>query len=151
MLTKPIREQTSTTTALIVSNQSGGDSNNAGTSLAVHKQAFYSIAKCIAALTVQNQTDEGQVVIQQFIADIQDARSRDSSRLLALLVLGETGKYIELSQRHAELELVILDSFSSPIEEVKSAASYALGYLSLGNLAKYVKVILTNKQTRTTF
>lgn len=139
MLTKPIREQMATTQTSVVSNQPNNDSNNAGANLAVHKQAFYSIAKCIAALTVQNQT-EGQVVIEQFIADIKEARSRDSTRLLALLCLGETGKYIELSQRHPELELVILDSFSSPIEEVKSAASYALGYLSLGNLGKYVQV-----------
>jgi cullin-associated NEDD8-dissociated protein 1 len=47
----------------------------------------------------------------------------------------------ELSN-HAELELVIFDSFLSPIEEVKSAASYALGYLSLGNLQKYIPFIL---------
>ena len=39
-------------------------------SLAVHKQAFYSIAKIIAALTVQSQK-EGQAVIQQFINDIK--------------------------------------------------------------------------------
>lgn len=108
--------------------------------LAVHKQAFYSIAKCIAALTVINQA-EGQAVINQFINDIKDPKSRDSVRLLALLCLGETGKYLELSS-HAELELVILDSFLSPIEEVKSAASYALGYLSLGNLQKYIPFIL---------
>ena len=43
---------------------------------------------------------------------------------------------------HAELENVILESFSSAIEEVKSAASYALGYLSLGNLNKYIPFIL---------
>ena len=35
-----------------------------------------------------------------------------------------------------------MDSFASPIEEIKSAASYALGYLSLGNLAKYIPFIL---------
>jgi cullin-associated NEDD8-dissociated protein 1 len=145
MLTKPIREQ-----SLLVQNNNGQASpaatinsqyeSNMSTNLAVHKQAFYSIAKCIAALTVKNQT-EGQQVIQQFIKDIKDPKSRDSSRLLALLCLGETGKYVELSN-HAELELVILESFSSPIEEVKSAASYALGYLSLGNLNKYIPFIL---------
>ena len=48
---------------------------------------------------------------------------------------------------HAELELVILDFFSSPIEEVKSAASYALGYLSLGNLQKYTPFILNKIDT----
>jgi cullin-associated NEDD8-dissociated protein 1 len=50
-------------------------------------------------------------------------------------------KKSELSS-HAELENVILESFSSSIEEVKSAASYALGYLSLGNLNKYIPFIL---------
>lgn len=48
---------------------------------------------------------------------------------------------------HADLELVILDSFSSSIEEVKSAASYALGYLSLGNLQKYIPFILNEIDT----
>jgi cullin-associated NEDD8-dissociated protein 1 len=40
-----------------------------------------------------------------------------------------------------------LDSFSSPIEEVKSAASYALSYLSLGNLQKYIPFILNEIDT----
>ena len=148
MLTKPIREQNLTAAPVQqvhqqqYQGQETSTSSSTSTSLAVHKQAFYSIAKCIAALTVQNQVEaEGQLVIQQFIADIKEPKTLDSGRLLALLCLGETGKYIELSTKHPELELVILDSFSSPIEEVKSAASYALGYLSLGNLAKYVKVL----------
>jgi cullin-associated NEDD8-dissociated protein 1 len=144
MLTKPIREQqTNGVQQQMETNNSLSSSSTS--SLAVHKQAFYSIAKCIAALTVINQ-EEGQLVIKQFINDVKDIKSRDSARLLALLCLGETGKYIELSS-HAELELVILDSFSSSIEEVKSAASYALGYLSLGNLQKYIPFILNEIDT----
>ena len=54
---------------------------------------FYSIAKCIAALTVNNQKD-GQIVITQFVEDIKNQKSSDSIRLLALLCLGETGKYM---------------------------------------------------------
>jgi len=138
MLTKPIREQVS-----VVPGQANGQNTRNSVepqSLAVHKQAFYSIAKIIAALTVHSQK-EGQAVIQQFINDIKDPKSRDSIRLLALLCLGETGKYIELSG-HAELEFVILDSFSSSMEEIKSAASYGLGYLALGNLTKYIPFIL---------
>jgi cullin-associated NEDD8-dissociated protein 1 len=143
MLTRPIREQQLTiqqqpsSMALMAGESNSQQMNNI---LAVHKQAFYSIAKCIAALTVLNQRD-GQFVIKNFINDIKESKSSDSTRLLALLCLGETGKYVELSN-HVELELVILDSFSSSIEEVKSAASYALGYLSLGNLEKYIPFIL---------
>lgn len=91
MLTKPIREQ-QIANANSVYAENGMQQTNSN-SLAVHKQAFYSIAKCVAALTVKNQT-EGQLVIKQFINDIKDAKSRDSVRLLALLCLGETGKYM---------------------------------------------------------
>ena len=142
MLSKPIREQNLQIQQNNVNNnlKSASFESASSNSLAMHKQAFYSIAKSIAVLTVNNQA-EGQLVINQFINYIKDPKSSDSMRLLALLSLGETGKYIELSS-HAELENVILESFSSSIEEVKSAASYALGYLSLGNLHKYIPFIL---------
>ena len=96
MLTKPIREQQSSlhqssSASVNVSSPNINDFSN--NNLAVHKQAFYSIAKIIAALTVTHQT-EGKLVIQQFIRDIKDPKSRDSTRLLALLCLGETGKYM---------------------------------------------------------
>ena len=39
-------------------------------------------------------------------------------------------------------ELLIMASFNSHLEEVKSAASYALGSLSVGNLVKYLPFIL---------
>ncbi len=38
--------------------------------LAVHKQSFQSIAKCIAALTITCQ-NEGAAVVQQFVSDIK--------------------------------------------------------------------------------
>ncbi len=81
MLTRPIREQQAslaTSNAIATNNgQSFGQTDASGSfqssnisNLAVHKQAFYSIAKCIAALTVINQ-DEGQAVIKQFINDVK--------------------------------------------------------------------------------
>ena len=67
MLTKPIREQSPHFQQNLNGQNQNEFSNN---SLAVHKQAFYSIAKIIAALTVNNQV-EGQLVIEQFIKDIK--------------------------------------------------------------------------------
>ena len=101
MLTRSIREQSQAQSAASANKASASssqvDASSASSSLnnhlAVHKQAFHSIAKCIAALTVTNQ-QEGQAVIKQFIADVKDSRSADSVRLLALLSLGETGKYM---------------------------------------------------------
>lgn len=87
MLIKPIRDQSLSVQTI------NGHGAYESTNLAVHKQAFYSIAKCVAALTVTNQ-EEGQLVIKKFIKDVKDSKSRDSVRLLALLCLGETGKYM---------------------------------------------------------
>ncbi|KAI1882259.1 hypothetical protein AGOR_G00248840 [Albula goreensis] len=80
-----------------------------------HKQSYYSIAKCVAALT-RACPKEGPAVVGQFIQDVKNSRSTDSIRLLALLSLGS--------------------------EEVKSAASYALGSISVGNLPEYLPFVL---------
>jgi cullin-associated NEDD8-dissociated protein 1 len=36
----------------------------------------------------------------------------------------------------------VIESFQSPFEEIKSAASYALGNIAVGNLSKYLPFIL---------
>ncbi|ERE91608.1 cullin-associated NEDD8-dissociated protein 1 isoform X2 [Cricetulus griseus] len=105
-----------------------------------HKQSYYSIAKCVAALT-RACPKEGPAVVGQFIQDVKNSRSTDSIRLLALLSLGEVGQHIDLSGQ-LELKSVILEAFSSPSEEVKSAASYALGSISVGNLPEYLPFVL---------
>lgn len=105
-----------------------------------HKQSYYSIAKCVAALT-RACPKEGPAVVGQFIQDVKNSRSTDSIRLLALLSLGEVGHYVDLSGQ-PELKTVILDAFSSASEEVKSAASYALGSISVGNLPEYLPFVL---------
>jgi hypothetical protein len=68
MLTKPIREQLSSLQQKKMVANDFSTSTNSG-NLAVHKQAFYSIAKIIAALTVNNQNDD--TIIEQFIKDIK--------------------------------------------------------------------------------
>uniref|UniRef100_A0A8C2HKA5 Cullin-associated and neddylation-dissociated 1 n=1 Tax=Cyprinus carpio TaxID=7962 RepID=A0A8C2HKA5_CYPCA len=73
--------------------------------------------------------------------DVKNSRSTDSIRLLALLSLGEVGHHVDLSGQ-PELKTVILDAFSSASEEVKSAASYALGSISVGNLPEYLPFVL---------
>ncbi|XP_013401957.1 LOW QUALITY PROTEIN: cullin-associated NEDD8-dissociated protein 1-like [Lingula anatina] len=112
----------------------------ANSTLAVHKQAFHSIAQCVAVLTIACK-NEASTVVNQFVADIKNSSSTDSVKLFALLALGEVGRHVDLSGQ-GELEKVILDSFSSHNEEVKSAASYALGSVSVGNLPKYLPFVL---------
>ncbi len=46
------------------------------------------------------------------------------------------------------LKQTILDGFNDPGEEVKSAASYALGNISLGNLKEYLPFVLGEIETQ---
>ncbi|CAH1772992.1 unnamed protein product [Owenia fusiformis] len=109
-------------------------------SFAVHKQAFHSIAKAVAALTICCK-QQGTGVVNQFVSNLKTSQSSDSVQLLALLTLGEIGNHIDLADQ-GNLEHVILDSFSSHNEEVKSAASFALGNIAVGNLPKYLPFVL---------
>ncbi|XP_064651957.1 cullin-associated NEDD8-dissociated protein 1-like [Lineus longissimus] len=110
------------------------------TNLAVHKQAFHSIAKCVAMLTITCQS-EATAVVRQFIRDIKNPKSTDSIRLFSLLSIGEIGKKIDLSA-HGDLEQVIMEAFSSQNEDVKTASSYALGNISVGNLTRFLPFVL---------
>lgn len=115
-------------------------SNQAAT---LHKQAFYSLAKCVAAITVACQS-QALPVITQFVSEIQTAKS-DSQQIFALLVVGEIGRKIDLTPL-PNIKEVILNSFVVVSEEVKSAASYALGCICIGNLHEYLPFILRESQ-----
>ncbi|GKA95741.1 cullin-associated NEDD8-dissociated protein 1 [Tanacetum coccineum] len=76
---------------------------------------------------------------------------RKAKQHLALLCLGEIGRRKDLSS-HARIETIVIESFQSPFEEIKSAASYALGNIAVGNLPKYLPFILNqidNQQKET--
>uniref|UniRef100_A0A1B6MPH3 Uncharacterized protein n=1 Tax=Graphocephala atropunctata TaxID=36148 RepID=A0A1B6MPH3_9HEMI len=111
----------------------------------LHKQAFHSLAKCVAAIMVTRQ-QEAVAVVNTFLEDIQNPRS-DPQHIFALLVVGEIGRHIDLSGL-TSLKQVILASFSPPSEEVKSAASYALGSIAVGNLQQYLPFVLQEIETQ---
>ncbi|XP_018320590.1 cullin-associated NEDD8-dissociated protein 1 isoform X2 [Agrilus planipennis] len=106
--------------------------NNQGN---LHKQAFYSLAKCVASITVICP-QEALSVVNHFIQEIQSAQS-DSQMIFALLVIGEIGRKVDLTSV-SNLKHVILQAFSAVSEEVKSAASYALGSIAIGNLKQFL-------------
>ncbi|KFP29377.1 Cullin-associated NEDD8-dissociated protein 1 [Colius striatus] len=107
---------------------------------AVHKQAYCSVAKCVAALSAACPK-EAPATVNQFIQDVKSPKSSSAVQVLALLSLAEVGRATSLSAQR-ELKAVILEAFTSPSEEVKSAASYALGNVSVGNLGEYLPFML---------
>ncbi|XP_075501897.1 cullin-associated NEDD8-dissociated protein 1 [Primulina tabacum] len=109
---------------------------------AVAKQALFSIAQCVAVLCLA-AGDKNCLSTVNMLTDIlkADSSTNSAKQHLALLCLGEIGRRKDLSSQD-HIENIVIDSFQSPFEEIKSAASYALGNIAVGNLSKYLPFIL---------
>lgn len=62
----------------------------------LHKQAFHSLAKCVAAITVIYK-HEALVVVEQFVKEIINA-TNDAQHIFALLIVGEIGRHMYVAQ-----------------------------------------------------
>jgi len=111
----------------------------------IHKAGRANIAKCVASL-VSHSEREALVVVQQFLANLA-SNQQDYSLTFSLLAIGEIGRAADLSQLQ-DLKPAVLAAFNHHSEEVKSAASYALGNIALGNLSEYLPFILHEIETQ---
>ncbi|KAG5541199.1 hypothetical protein RHGRI_021154 [Rhododendron griersonianum] len=136
----------------------------------VAKQALFSIAQCVAVLCLAAGDQKCSATVKMLTDILKDDSATNSVRShftvkhisfqmcymaspsiymprnlskqhLSLLCLGEIGRRKDLSS-HANIENIVIESFQSPFEEIKSAASYALGNIAVGNLSKYLPFIL---------
>ncbi|KAJ7002205.1 hypothetical protein NC653_012304 [Populus alba x Populus x berolinensis] len=108
----------------------------------VAKKALHSIAQCVAVLCLAAGDLKCSSTVDMLTEILKDDSSTNSAKQhLALLCLGEIGRRKDLSL-HANIETIIIESFQSPFEEIKSAASYALGNIAVSNLSKYLPFIL---------
>ncbi|XP_024525263.1 cullin-associated NEDD8-dissociated protein 1 isoform X2 [Selaginella moellendorffii] len=102
------------------------------------KQAFHSVAQCAAVLCLAAGDAKCLSTVAMLVNGL---KTGGHDALLSLLCLGEIGRRKDLSSV-PDIESVIIRSFQSPSEEIKSAASYALGNVAVGNLSKYLPFIL---------
>uniref|UniRef100_A0A4W4HM86 TATA-binding protein interacting (TIP20) domain-containing protein n=1 Tax=Electrophorus electricus TaxID=8005 RepID=A0A4W4HM86_ELEEL len=109
-------------------------------SMSVHRQSYYSVAKCVAALS-SACPKEASGTVTNLIQEVKNQKTSESVRILSFLCLGEVGRSTNLGG-HKELKTVVMEAFSSPNEEVKSAASCALGNICVGNLEDYLPFLL---------
>ncbi|XP_047329919.1 cullin-associated NEDD8-dissociated protein 1 isoform X2 [Impatiens glandulifera] len=108
----------------------------------ITKQALFSIAQCVAVLCLSVGDQKCSSTVKMLMDILKDDGASNSVKQhLALLCLGEIGRRKDLST-HAHIESIVIESFQSPFEEIKSAASYALGNIAVGNLPKYLPFIL---------
>lgn len=107
----------------------------------LHKQAYHSLAKCVAALT-QQCPQEAISLATQLQGDLRKGCAiSDAQLIFCLLTIGEIGRYFDLSSIPS-LPQIIIECFCAGTEDVKAAASHALGAVAVGNLQKFLPLIL---------
>lgn len=106
----------------------------------IHRQSYHSVARCVAALS-SACPKETPGTVTSLIQEIRNRGSPESARVLALLCLGEVGRNGSLGGSK-EVQGIILEAFSSTSEEVKTAASCALGGMAVGNLNDFLPFLL---------
>ncbi|CAG8725492.1 18074_t:CDS:10 [Gigaspora margarita] len=104
-------------------------------------KAYSTIAQCIATICVVSNKYRNQTVID-FSRKIAAQNQSDSMKYLCLLTLGEIGRKVDLSA-HSNLHVTILALFSAQSEDIKSAAAFALGNVSAGNVSKYLPIVIS--------
>lgn len=114
--------------------QSSADAN------VLHRQSFHSVARCVAALS-SACPKETPGTVAGLLQEVKNSGSPESARVLALLCLGEVGRTGSLGGSK-EVQGVILEAISSTNEEVKTAASCALGSMAVGSLNDYLPFLL---------
>lgn len=122
----------------------------------LHRQAFNSVAKCIASIILLDEA-LAYAVIGQLIDQVMNPQGAvpnsnpDFVQLYSLLTIAETGKHMNLAPISTQLREAIDHAFSASNEEVKSAASATLGSVAVGNLEHFLPYViteLTNVQRR---
>ena len=154
LLLKPVQEAVDQQQHQQQTYPLAGTSSVQTIAVALHKQAYHSIAKCVAALLVACPQSHGPAAITQvvdgFLTSIKNPSSSRSIQLLAILGLGEIGRSIDLGHRCLDLQTALLDCFSSSSDDVKQAAAIAIGAVAVGNLNSMLKFILSEIRSQPT-
>lgn len=119
----------------------------------VGKAGVYNLAKCIAVITATTSAENGQKVLADVFALLEKngtgtPTAADSLRevQLSLLLTGDLGRMYDLGTLDGvaeRLKKVYITYFDSNSEELRQAASYALGNASVGSQASFLPAIVS--------
>ncbi|KAH8556542.1 armadillo-type protein [Umbelopsis sp. PMI_123] len=112
-----------------------------GVAAVSNKHASSTISQCVAVLATSTDEQSREKTINEFENFVKNPSTNDSIKYLSLLTLGEIGRKADLSSR-PDIYNTVLDLFGAQSEEVKSAAAFALGNISIGNVEQYIPRIV---------
>ncbi|KAM8758930.1 cullin-associated NEDD8-dissociated protein 2 [Rhynchonycteris naso] len=106
----------------------------------LHKQVYHSLARCVAALAAACP-QEAAGTANRLVCDARSPNASTGVKVLAFLSLAEVGQVAGPGPQR-ELKAVLLEALGSPSEDVRVAASYALGRVAAGNLPDFLPFLL---------
>ncbi|XP_075406871.1 cullin-associated NEDD8-dissociated protein 2 isoform X1 [Tenrec ecaudatus] len=106
----------------------------------LHKQGLHALARCVAALAAACP-QEAAGTAGRLVCDARSPNSSTGVKVLAFLSLAEVGQVAGPGPQR-ELKTVLLEALGSPSEDVRAAASYALGRVGAGNLPDFLPFLL---------
>jgi cullin-associated NEDD8-dissociated protein 1 len=109
-----------------------------------------TLAKALAAVISASAKDVQATAIQHFLVTIQRCGPSPQQEAvhqteLALLALGEIGKFMDLSKTPNFCE-TLLRQLENSHDEIRLAAAKALGYATVGAMSTLLKVVIDNVQ-----
>ncbi|KAI0668620.1 ARM repeat-containing protein [Trametes maxima] len=100
-----------------------------------------NVAKCVGQV-VKAQRAIAAGTIAEFARHLKaTSKARPSQVVLSLLVMGEVGRFIDMSPQHDIFNQAI-ERFTAEQEEVRTAAAFAAGNIAVGNLHHFLPVIV---------
>jgi cullin-associated NEDD8-dissociated protein 1 len=111
----------------------------AGSGSSFGRQGLSNLSKCIAGISSHLPTHELAETIRRIANDVDS--NNDALAQLALLSIGEAGEHANLSAM-TDLKDLLLKCFDRQSEDVKYAAAYALGHISVGSMGSFLPLVL---------
>ncbi|KAI0358837.1 ARM repeat-containing protein [Trametes cingulata] len=100
-----------------------------------------NVAKCVGQV-VKSQRAVAAGTIAEFARHLKAAsKARTSQVVLSLLVMGEVGRFIDMSPQQDIFNQAI-DRFTAEQEEIRTAAAFAAGNIAVGNLHHFLPSIV---------
>ncbi|KIY47176.1 TIP120-domain-containing protein [Fistulina hepatica ATCC 64428] len=99
-----------------------------------------NIAKCVAQVVKINPTVAAGT-IAQYAKSFQASKVDRTTLVFSLLIMGELGRFIDMSKQQ-DIFNGAINYFESQQEEVRSAAAFAAGNMAIGNLHLFLPVIV---------
>ncbi|KAH9911655.1 TIP120-domain-containing protein [Fomitopsis serialis] len=103
--------------------------------------SYANVARCIGQVAISQQGIAAGTVAE-FAKHLKPtSKAKTSQIVLSLLVMGEIGRFIDMSLQE-NIFTSVIQRFAAEQEEIRTAASFAAGNIAVGNLHHFLPVIV---------